>query len=110
MKRSSVLRVGLWRGLATRPRRLDFLEDEQLSEAVTKHVHDEARLYPDRAAGTATRFALGCTKPLTTRQGSPVNVAVNENPAKPCSGLPCRMPADQHHYSSCSTVQSKTSD
>jgi hypothetical protein len=52
-----------------------------LREAVIKHVHSEAKLYPGAPEGTATRFSPGCTKPLTAGKAPAVNVAVNENPA-----------------------------
>jgi len=54
------------------------LSDAELREAVIKHVHNQAKLYPGRA-GRGLRPASGAS----SRGGRlAVNVAVNEKPAR----------------------------
>jgi hypothetical protein len=57
-----------------------------------------------------SQFASGRAKPLNAGLASAVNAAVNENPAKHCLSLLCRMPIDQHRDWICAPPHPGSSD
>jgi hypothetical protein len=63
-----------------------------------------------RAQLTATRFVLGRREALTSHRASAVNVAVNETPANPCSGLPCHMPTEQRKHRISASLHTRSND
>ena len=62
------------------------LNSVRLSSSMSTARPSSIRGAPD---GTATRFVLGCTEPLTSGHASAVNVVVNENRAKLHLSLIC---------------------
>jgi len=82
----------------------------ELREAVIKHVHSEAKLYPGRARRGLPSDSARMHEASDPWPALGSNVTVNENRAEPCLCLLCQMPSDQHHDGACALLHPGSAD